>query len=181
MFHLFSSESTFFQKLLKFDYDKITELKAKGCPHCSGKLDQANFRRKPRCPFGDLPEDFHLRFSLCCRRQGCRKRCTPPSPRFFGRRVYWSLAMLLISAQLLCHGPDTRTQMRWHHWWNQGFKQSTSYKAIRSYFFSSVQGTGSEYPYRLLEQSRHSSESILNLLAMLAPCFSHSPMVVSAQ
>ena len=181
MFHLFSSESTFFQKLLKYDHDKIAELRKLGCPHCRGKLDQANFRRKPRCPFGDLPEEFHIRLSLCCRKQGCRKRCTPPSPRFFGRRVYWSLAMLLVSAQLLFSGPDARTQKRWLLWWNEDFVQSSGHKAIRSYFYSSVRGTDTEYPYLLLEQSQHNDESILNLLSMLALCFSHSPLGISAR
>ncbi len=70
-----------------------------------------------------------LRFSLCCAREGCRRRHTPPSVRFMGRRVYAGLVVVLVSAmihglkpervQLLREalGIDRRTLERWRQWW----------------------------------------------------------------
>jgi hypothetical protein len=36
--------------------------------------------------------------SLCCSRDGCRRRMTPPSVRFLGRRVYLGAVLVLVSA-----------------------------------------------------------------------------------
>jgi len=38
------------------------------------------------------------RFSLCCAKDGCRKRETPGSLRFLGRKVYFGAMVVLISA-----------------------------------------------------------------------------------
>jgi hypothetical protein len=46
--------------------------------------------------------------SLCYAEDNCRKRTTPPSLRFLGRRVYVAVTMLLISVML--HG-GTRAQL----------------------------------------------------------------------
>ena len=73
----------FFQSLRQFDKEIFLTAKAQGCPHCGGPLDTANYLRKTR----GMAEENELRFSLCCRREGCRKRRLPPSVRFLGRRV----------------------------------------------------------------------------------------------
>ena len=39
-----------------------------------------------------------IRLSFCCDRDGCRKRVTPPSVRFLGRKVFLAVAVILISA-----------------------------------------------------------------------------------
>jgi hypothetical protein len=56
------------------------------------------YNRKPRGFPPDLPGDveatyFAFRFSFLCR--GCRKRTTPPSCRFLGRKVYVGPALIL--------------------------------------------------------------------------------------
>ena len=43
-------------------------------------------------------EAFGRRFSLCCGREGCRHRATPPSVRFLGRRVYVGAVVIVASA-----------------------------------------------------------------------------------
>ncbi|WP_437525335.1 hypothetical protein WME79_38075 [Sorangium sp. So ce726] len=59
---------------------------AEGCPVCDGPLHRSGHDRKPRgalvAPAG---EAFARRFSLCCGREGCRKRATPPSVSFLTR------------------------------------------------------------------------------------------------
>ena len=54
-------------------------------------------------PIAPAGEEFVRRFSLCCGREGCRKRATPPSLRFLGRRVYLCAVVLVASmfAQVL--------------------------------------------------------------------------------
>ena len=53
---------------------------------------------------GDLPDEYRYRFSFCCDRDGCRKRVTPPSVRFLGRRVYLGAVVILIGR----HAAGTR-------------------------------------------------------------------------
>jgi hypothetical protein len=49
--------------------------------------------RKPRGGPADLPATYEKRTSFCCAR--CRKRRTPPSVRFLGRRVYLGVVVVL--------------------------------------------------------------------------------------
>ena len=66
--------------------------KAAGCPRCGGRLDRADYPRKPR---GGPEGTAERRLSFCCCRDGCRRRATPPSLVFLGRRVYLGMAVLL--------------------------------------------------------------------------------------
>ena len=49
---------------------------------------------------------LRIRLSFCCDRDGCRKRTTPPSVRFLGRKVYLGAIVILISA--MRQGPSPR-------------------------------------------------------------------------
>jgi hypothetical protein len=113
------TDSAFFQCLCELDLALVVRLKARRCPCCGGPLDTANFPRKPR----GLWEGPALRFSLCCRQEGCRHRLTPPSLRFLGRKVYvgWVVIMgvdfhndIGLSSPL-CH----RTLSRWKSFWRE--------------------------------------------------------------
>ena len=72
--------------LLRIDRDLAAAERAKGCPACGGRLDVADYPRKPRGGAAELPDEYGRRFSFCC--DACRRRVTPPSVRYFGRRVY---------------------------------------------------------------------------------------------
>ena len=107
-----------------------------GCSHCGGKLHLANY---PRSPAG-MPAAFRLhynqRISFCC--SSCRKRTTPPSVRFFGRR--WFPAPIFIFICLLQCGINDRrlsqvkrhfgitvresTWKRWRRWWRESFSET---------------------------------------------------------
>jgi len=67
-------------------------------PYCGGPLHWGSYPRKPRGGPGDLPETFSIRLSLCCGREGCRRRTLPPSVLFWGRRVYWGAVVLVVTA-----------------------------------------------------------------------------------
>src|SRR5271170_745472 len=88
----------FFTLLEQHDEGVARRVAAAGCPRCVGPLHRGDYDRKPRgaliAPAG---EEFVRRFSLCCGREGCRKRATPPSLRFLGRRVYLGVVVIVAS------------------------------------------------------------------------------------
>ena len=126
--------------LLAFDEDLAEKARLKSCPLCEKPLHQANYQRKPRGGPPELDDSHALRFSFCC--YECRKRLTPPSIRFFGRKVYFGIIFLLISAMLggasperrrrlqdLC-GADARTLGRWKTWWEATFAKSDLWRDL---------------------------------------------------
>ena len=68
-----------------------------GCGRCGGRLDVADYARKPR-GLGFRRGEGFTRFSFCCGSEGCRRRSTPPSVRYFGSRVYASGCFPVVSA-----------------------------------------------------------------------------------
>ena len=105
MYHEFLSSASFWLYLLAVDQDLAAETRNKGCP-CGGRLHCANYPRKPKGTPAQLPESQLIRLSFCCDRDGCRKRATPPSVRFLGRKVYLTAIVILISA--MRQGPSPR-------------------------------------------------------------------------
>jgi hypothetical protein len=134
--------------MVKVDADVSDKVRHGGCLHCSGTLHSARYRRKPRGrpkQDGERKEEV-FRDSFCCDQDGCRKRHTPPSVRFLGRKVYWGFVVVLVSAmrhglkpprlKILCEtlGVDPRTVERWREWWLHAFVQSAFWKAARARF-----------------------------------------------
>ena len=71
------------------------------CPHCGGELHCATYPRKPRGLAPALRGDAR-RFGFCC--ADCRRRVTPPSSRFFGRRFRVAPLFAVASAVVLSGG-----------------------------------------------------------------------------
>lgn len=131
----------FFALLLESDEAVTRRVAAAGCPVCEGPLHRSDYNRKPRgaliAPAG---EAFVRRFSLCCGREGCRKRATPPSVRFLGRRVY--LGAVVIVASMVVRmlraakeirqrtGVPARTTGRWLGWWQGPFLDTEVFVTI---------------------------------------------------
>ncbi|MCX6129487.1 MAG: hypothetical protein NTX25_10550 [Proteobacteria bacterium] len=104
-------DSSFFQILQSYDVDICKALQANDCSHCGGKLDASHYQRKLRgIEWAELTEECSRRYSLCCRDEGCRKRSTPLSLRFAGRKVYCSLLIMLFT--LLKERGDGKAQRR---------------------------------------------------------------------
>jgi hypothetical protein len=134
---------SFWSFLLSIDKD-LAECTRQGACSCGGRLHCANYPRAPRGGPGDLPEAYCYRFSFCCDRDGCRKRVTPPSVRFLGRRVYLGAVVILISA--MRQGPtprrvrelsrlfdvDRATIARWQAFWREHFPQTPFWKVARA-------------------------------------------------
>jgi hypothetical protein len=133
-----------FSVLLMVDHEIADEVRAAGCP-CGGTLHSARYRRKPR---GGLPAELRPQYcrreSFCCAREGCRKRTTPPSVRFLGRRVYLAAVVVLVSAMTggvtarraqamrSLVGVSPRTLQRWRAWWLKAFPGTTFWKEARA-------------------------------------------------
>lgn len=135
------ADQQLYQLLEKVDVDLTEEARQRGCLLCGGRLHRSDYDRKPR----GGPQ-WELRFSLCCARKGCRRRNTPPSVRFMGRRIYAGLVVVLVSA--ITHGLkpervqrlrevlriDRRTLERWRQWWLGRFVDSSFWREARARF-----------------------------------------------
>ena len=88
------ADASLFTKLEIIDQELAQEVRSTPCPACGGPLHQANFPRKPRGGPKEIEKRPHIRYSYCCGREGCRKRLTPPSIRFLGPKVYFSLTIV---------------------------------------------------------------------------------------
>ena len=134
------------QLLENVDQESAERAKKKGCPVCGEVLHWARFRRKVRGVFDTDESIWEWRLSFCCAREGCRKRVTPASVRFLGRRIYAGLAVVLLSAMVHgltasrvqelreMMGVDRRTLERWRKWWLESFPSSDFWKAARARF-----------------------------------------------
>jgi len=163
------------QLLEKVDWDLAEQAHQQGCLFCRGKLHRADYDRKPR---GGPEWDY--RYSFCCAREGCRRRRTPESVRFMGRRVYAGLVVVLVSALVQglkpervarlrqALGIDRRTLERWHQWWLVTFVESSFWRAARARFLPPLcQRT---LPWSLcLSFQVQRPDRLLELLKFLAP------------
>jgi hypothetical protein len=178
--HAFFNDSRFYQFLFRIDQDIAAEVQAGGCS-CGGVLHSACYPRKPRGIRCALAESCESRLSFCCATEGCRRRCTPPSVRFLGRKVY--LGALVILAMAMEHGLSAKrrkqlieqldlypqTLARWRRWWRKIFPASRCWQANRGRFIPPVDV--SQLPGALL--GRLSPEDLQHrvclLLQLLAP------------
>jgi hypothetical protein len=141
MYHNFPRGASFWLFLFSVDEDLAERAHAQGCP-CGGRLHRASYPRKPR-GVEDLPPVYRCRFSFCCDRDGCRKRLTPPSVRFLGRKVYLLAVVVLVSAMRQgpsprrvrtlseLFGADRRTIARWQGFWREHVPQTPFWKIAR--------------------------------------------------
>lgn len=176
--------------LPRIDADLAASTRANGCPVCGGRLDVANYPRKPRGADG-LGDDYDLRASFCCAVDGCRRRCTPPSVRFLGRKVYLGAVVVLVSA--LAHGPTKtsltklsallgitrRTLARWCRWWSTTFATSRFWESLRGRFVPEAEAA--TLPASVLSRITAGDEpTIVTLLHLLAPISTRPGLGASA-
>jgi len=165
----------FYDHLLRIDQDLSNQIRKDGCPRCGGRLDSGGYARKVRGG-PQLSEEHYKRLSLCCDR--CRKRATPLSVRFYGRRVYWGGAFVLACARKLTPawlarlcaelGVDRRTVRRWRQWWHEQFVRLAWWKAKKGRFIPPV--SEQALPSSLLERfGTDRSTRLSALLQWLAP------------
>jgi hypothetical protein len=128
-----------------------------------------------------LPEGYDRRHSFCCAEEGCRRRTTPPSLRFLGRKVYLGAVVTLVTA--MRHGVTARraaelrravgvsreTLARWRTWWTEAFVSTPFWQTARGLLSSPV--SVGELPASLLERfvGAGTVEGFLRFLDFLKP------------
>jgi hypothetical protein len=134
---------SFWSFLLSVDKDLAEGARREGCS-CGGRLHCANYPRAPRSGLDHLPEGYRCRFSFCCDRDGCRKRLTPSSVRFLGRKVYLGAVVILISAMRQGPAPrrvrelsnlfgvDRATIARWQAFWRDHVPRTPFWRIARA-------------------------------------------------
>ncbi len=141
MSHDWIADINFFHLLDAEDARTAANVKASGCPDCGGRLDQANYPRKPRggelCAAGEI---YDRRRSLCCARDGCRHRRTPLSLVFLGRRVYLAITIVFGAwrTTVATASPPRRTVRRWGAWFG-ALRESAWWTELRGRLWPAVE------------------------------------------
>jgi len=178
------SNASFLIYAMKIDLQLAENTKQKNCPSCGGKLHYARYQRKGRIGDLEMPADreglldwdtFH---SLCCTREGCRKRVRPPSVRFAGQSPYSSATLLL--AQLLTLGASQksvlalckilqvseRTVRRWLRGWEYIHAKSIWWRRQGSIF--NLNGKSLHELWILLQTQKNLEESFKYIILNVA-------------
>lgn len=178
--HAFVLEGKFFSWLQDIDREIAHQVAQAGCRWCGGPLDRSDYARKPRGDqyIGAGVELPSRRISYCCRRAGCRRRATPPSVVFLGRRVYLGVVVIVASALALslrkaaldCPPTEVprRTLRRWSSWWQTELTVTTLFAVLRGQLASPVDTA--RLPISLLERLGGGVvKQLTSLLKLLAP------------
>lgn len=148
-------KESLFHHLYTIDKKTAEQLRQQPCPHCGGHLYYSNYYRKPRGEPEGVQQDYFLQFSLCCGKEGCRRRMQPPSCRFLGRKVYWFAVILSIVSDWqngdlehtlqglsIATGISRQTIKRWIMYFHDTFPASNLWKMLRGQVSASVNNTG---------------------------------------
>ncbi len=139
MYQSLLEDARFFELLRQIDLGFAEETRSAGCD-CGGVLHSARYLRKPRGGPSGLGREHGIRESFCCSREGCRRRSTPSSVRFLGRKVFFCVVILLVPIlrdgltsqrfrRLESELPvSRRTVLRWRRWWRELFPTMTLYR-----------------------------------------------------
>jgi hypothetical protein len=174
-------DAKFYHVLDRIDAELADATRRAGCLVCRGRLHSARYPRKPRGGPADLPASYERRASFCCAVDGCRKRATPSSVRFLGRRVYLGAVVVLASAmrhgvsafrarQLKeLFGASRRTLERWRTWWLETFPASRFWQSLRGRFMPAVDER--TLPLAVLErfEGEHEGSPVAAMLRLLQP------------
>jgi len=185
LWHAVLGEASFYELLEREDEQSAQRARAAGCPHCGGRLHSARYPRKPRGALLELGAGYDRRLSFCCAEDGCRRRTTPPSLRYLGRRAYLAAVVVLATALRQgvtplrasklreLFGVDRRTLMRWRRWWLETFVQTPLWRARRALLAVTV--AEQELPAPLLDRFAGTPhERVVAVLRLLAPLTTRS-------
>jgi hypothetical protein len=149
--HVPEFEAKFLAGLGEVDAAYARQVREAGCEHCGGALDRADYPRKARGELGEAAGAYERRCSFCCRQDGCRKRATPLSLRFLGRKVYVAVWVVVASVAgqstklrgrgrpRRVHGVPTRTVLRWLGWWQAVFALGSFWSEAKAFFARPVE------------------------------------------
>lgn len=189
MSYEFLQDTRLYALLTHIDEDLARGVRREGCP-CGGRLNIADYPRKPRGPAAlDGAGEWDTRLSFCCAVEGCRRRATPPSVRFLGRKVYAGVVVALASvtgsaplsgyASVLRDslGVSGHTVRRWLSWWRRAFVASDVWARKKGLFMPPP--SERELPGSLLAAFNGTVfESLVSLLKFISPITTTSVRVM---
>lgn len=169
--------------MFRIDVELADAVRSERC-ECGGRLHSARYPRKPRCgvDLKQLDRGYGMRFSFCCDEDGCRRRRTPPSVRFLGRRVYLGAVVVLIATlaegatprrlrrlRQIVGDVSRRTVERWRRWWRESFPQTPFWREHRARFAPAIEAE--RLPTSLLERmpGTDANTRLIALLRLLTP------------
>jgi len=179
MYQKLLADSSLLSALREIDRQWAEKQAEAGCRWCGGTLHRASYPRKPRGPWR-MGRELRRRESFCC--EECRRRLTPESVVYFGRRWYVGPVVVLVAA--LCEGPTPRRMARirevwdvsaetvriWRRWWGTQFPRSAYWRAARGHFSRPVSEVA--LPFSLVEVfgvAIGEREPLIVLLRWLSP------------
>ena len=174
MCHALLQDPSFFLLLFRIDEQLAADTRAGGCA-CGGVLHSARYPRKLRgCP-AQVREHYCWRLSFCC--ASCRRRTTPGSVRFLGRRVYLAVVLTLVPPRgnatahplMSLLGVPVRTLNRWRAWWQRDFFDTPFWQSVRGRFETPVLSEG--LPQSLVERfdAQTPAQRQVQVLRFVAP------------
>lgn len=184
MSHIPEYDAKFLRALGEIDAEHAEQVQRSGCRECGGALDHADYARKPRGELGEAAGSYERRCSFCCRVDGCRKRATPASLRFLGRKVYIAVLVIVASARARTvrvigrgsprsvQGVPVRTVRRWLDWWQTVFALGAFWSEAKAFFATPVDVR--ELPVSLLERFGAGEVALEKMLRFTAPVTTES-------
>jgi len=178
-------DAKFYLVLERIDADLASTARVAGCLVCNGVLHSARYPRRPRGGPCDLGGGYDWRTSFCCNRDGCRKRKTPPSVRFLGRKVY--LGAVVVIATVMRHGVtpvrmerlralfgvSAKTVKRWRAFWQEAVAASDFWMQEKARFMPPI--SASTLPMALLARFAGAGfEPLVELLRFVSPLSTES-------
>lgn len=175
MWHILGNLEKFVAALFAVDEQLAENERKRGCP-CGGGLHRADYPRKPRGVPDEYAQMFSRRFSFCCAKPECRKRRTPPSVRFFGRRLYIAAVVVACSASWVTPEQASvprKTARRWSRFFRHEFVASVFWQSARARLMPPV--AEDELPTSLLGRFTGEPATVLRYaLEFLSPVTTRS-------
>lgn len=187
MLHKIVNLSSLYVILDEIDAKITAKVQATGCPICGSPLHMSRYPRKPR----GIPTAIHRkrwwRLSLCCSQRDCRKRVTPPSVTFLGRKWYPGCIVVAVCSGLQGQAgiamPITRmielfsvswkTVKRWRQWWSKWVPKTALWRSLQGRFAKPIDTL--QLPRSLLERIVGTAqEQLLSLLRLVGPLTTES-------
>ncbi len=170
MYTELTGNASFWATLLEIDR-KLLDIAIDGaCIYCGGALHLSHYPRKVRGLDAAADAWFGTRFSTCCGR--CRRRHTPLSVRFMGRRLFAFVVVVLASMEAAASCASARTLKRWRTYWTEHLPCLAVWRLVQSRFVPGLEVE--QLPKSLVERCEpteleQSAQGLLRALAMLLP------------
>lgn len=187
MWHNIVDLSSRYAILDEIDAEITAKVRANGCPICASPLHMSRYPRKPRGIPTEINRKRWWRLSLCCSQRDCRKRITPPSVTFLGRKWYPGCVVVAVCSDIQGQpaitipinrmieffGVSWKTVKRWQKWWSKWVPKTALWRRLQGHLAHPVDT--SLLPRNLLERIVGTAvEQLVSFLRLIGPLTTES-------